>query len=374
MANCIILVDKWEGFTEKYLCGLAGSLKKDFSISIYFIPDKKFELNGVTSIYAQKSSYFAKTSNPALYDEFFMYIQENEFDQIIIPRLSLLEYFVLDLMSQKNKSLPPISLGFYGYNELTSSERRLFVINEFLNSSEKNRIVLHSNGWNSKVIDLSLVELVNARRIIPIADPIYEKPSLYRDKSSLEARSALGIAENLTVILFFGSMFFGKGLDILLDAFDLLPENYFLLIASSSTTLNMDMDKKRLVGDRKKHLDAFIEESEVPTIFSASDIVCMPYRASYLDGTSGVLVQSALSGKPICVPDIAPFNEIVSDFLVGSSFIPCDSTALANALKEIDITGNLIDYSSNWQRYIKTISSWGEIAASYASNKDNFEG
>jgi len=367
MKSCIILVDKWEGFTEKYLYGLVGSLKKDFSITIYFIPDRKFHLDGVRSHSAQKSSYFAKTSNPALYDEFLQYIQEHKFDQIIIPRLSLLEYFVLNLMSKKSKSLPPISLGFYGYNELTSSERRLFVINEFLNSNEKNSIVLHSNGWNSKIVDLRLVDLVNARRINPVADPIYEEPSLYRDKGSKEARNTLGIPDNLIVILFFGSMFFGKGIDILLDAFDLLPENYFLLVASGSATLNMDIDKERFVGKRKMHLDTFVEESEVPTVFSASDIVCMPYRESYLDGTSGVLVQSALSGKPICVPNIPPFNEIVREFVIGSSFIPSDFTALANALKEIDTNENSTDYRTNWEGYLQNISSWREIASAYTS-------
>lgn len=371
MKSCIILVDKWEGFTEKYLRSLVGSLKKEFSISIYVIPDRKFDLNGVRIVFAQKSSYFAKASNPALYDEFLLYIQEHKFDQVIIPRLSLLEYFVLNLMSNKSRSLPPISLGFYGYNELTSSERRAFVINEFLNSGQKNSIVLHSNGWNSKDIDPRLVQLVNSGRINPVADPIYEEPSLYRDKSSLEARGALGIPENVIVILFFGSMFFGKGLDILLDAFDLLPKDYFLLIASGSATLNMEIDKEKFVGKQKMHLDTFIAESDVPTVFSASDIVCMPYRESYLDGTSGVLVQSALSGKPICVPDIRPFNEIIGKFLVGSLFIPGDSTALANALKEIHSTGELTDYRASWQHYIENISSWGEIAAAYASGKVN---
>ena len=367
MKSCIILVDKWEGFTEKYLYGLVDSLKKDFLISIFFVPDRKFPLDGVRSISAQKSSYFAKTSNPALYDEFFLFIQEHKFDQIVIPRLSLLEYFVLNLMCQKYESLPPISIGFYGYNELTSSERRLFVINEFLNSSKKNSIVLHSNGWNSKMLHPRLINLVNERRIKPVADPVYEEPSLYRDVCSNEARIKLGIPENVIVILFFGSMFFGKGIDILLDAFDLLPDNYFLLVASSSATLNMDIDKERFVGKRKLHLDAFIEESEVPTVFSASDIVCMPYRGSYLDGTSGVLVQSALSGKPICVPDITPFNEIVREFVVGSLFTPSDSTTLANALMEIDTTENSSVYRTNWEDYLQNISSWREIASAYTS-------
>ena len=369
MKRCIILVDKWEGFTEKYLNCLVGSLKNDFLISIYLITDREFDLAGVSIISAEKSSYFAKTSNPALYDEFLLYLEDQEFDQIIIPRLSLLEYFVLNLMSRKSNLLPPISLGLYGYNELILSERRLFVIREFLNSCANNTIVLHSNGWNSKMVDPRLVDLVNSQRIIPVADPIYDEPSLYRDKSSIETRNALGIPYNVSVILFFGSMFFGKGIDILLEAFNLLPESYFLLIASGSATLNMDLDREKFVGKRKMHIDSFIEESEVPTIFSASDIVCMPYRESYLDGTSGVLVQSALSGKPICVPNIPPFDEIVRDFEIGSLFTPGDFRSLANALKEIDVTENSKDYRTNWGGYLQNISSWKEIASAYTSDK-----
>ena len=183
--SCIILVDKWEGFTEKYLGGLVGSLKKDFLISIYFITDREIKWDGVNIISAQKSSYFAKTSNPALYDEFLLWVQDHKFDQIIIPRLSLFEYFVLNLISGQKLSLPQISLGFYGYNELLSSERRLFVLSEFLNANENNTIVLHSNGWNSKIVNPRLVELVNAARIKPVADPIYEEPSLYREIGSI---------------------------------------------------------------------------------------------------------------------------------------------------------------------------------------------
>ena len=368
LKSCIILVDKWEGFTEKYLDGLVGSLKKDFLISIYFITDREFNLDGVNIISAQKSSYFAKTSNSALYDEFLLWVQDHKFDQIIIPRLSLFEYFVLNLISGEKQLLPPISLGFYGYNELLSSERRLFVLSEFLNANEDNTIVLHSNGWNSKIVNPRLVELVNAARIKPVADPIYEEPSLYREIGSIEARGALGIPDDLIVILFFGSMFFGKGIDLLLEAFDLLPENYFLLIASDSATLNMDLDRAKFTGKRKKHLDTFIEESEVPTVFSASDIICMPYRESYSDGTSGVLIQSALSGKPICVPNIPPFDEIVRGFEIGSSFAPGDFIALANALKEIRVNETSIDYRINWGDYLKNVSSWKEIASAYTSN------
>jgi glycosyltransferase involved in cell wall biosynthesis len=95
----------------------------------------------------------------------------------------------------------------------------------------------------------------------------------------------------------------------------------------------------------------------------------MPYRESYLDGTSGVLVQSALSGKPICVPNIRPFNEIVREFGIGTSFAPNDSAAVANALMEIDVTENATDYRGHWEDYLRKISSWEEIASAYLLDK-----
>jgi glycosyltransferase involved in cell wall biosynthesis len=157
-------------------------------------------------------------------------------------------------------------------------------------------------------------------------------------------------------------MYFGKGLDLLLEAFTQLPSNYWLLVASSSSGVNYNFDPLSLNAERVLHLNEFIPEEQVPILFSASNLVCLPYRKTYEGGTSGVLVQAALANRPICAPDMKPFSEVIEKFNVGVTFEAENIQSMLEALTLIDSQSAS---SAGWNRYLSLMPTWNEIAMEY---------
>ena len=102
-----------------------------------------------------------------------------------------------------------------------------------------------------------------------------------------EAERTLGLDSSRKTLLFFGLIRKYKGLDILLEAFGGLPEDYQLLIAGEpygdfseyAEAIGRNPNKERI------HLfDKYIPDSEVRLYFSAADAVVLPYRSATQSG------------------------------------------------------------------------------------------
>ena len=107
----------------------------------------------------------------------------------------------------------------------------------------------------------------------------------------LEAERALGLDSSLKTLLFFGLIRKYKGLDILLEAFGGLPEDYQLLIAGeaygdfSEYARAIEANPNR---ERIKLVEKYIPDSEVGLYFSAADAVVLPYRSATQSGVGAL--------------------------------------------------------------------------------------
>ena len=101
------------------------------------------------------------------------------------------------------------------------------------------------------------------------------------------ARRNLNISNAQKVLLFFGALDWRKGLDILLDAFDLLPRGeYRLVIAGGQPPRIRDTPKykewhARLIEKAARFASevmilGFVEEKDMGDIFGASDLIVLP--------------------------------------------------------------------------------------------------
>ena len=106
-----------------------------------------------------------------------------------------------------------------------------------------------------------------------------------------EAERALGLESGLKTLLFFGLIRKYKGLDILLEAFGSLPDDYQLVIAGEpygdfseyAEAIERNPNKARI------HLfDSYIPDSDVKLYFSAADAVVLPYRSATQSGVAAV--------------------------------------------------------------------------------------
>lgn len=135
-------------------------------------------------------------------------------------------------------------------------------------------------------------DLLRLRPGIPSAVLPHPVFTHFGDKMPREAaQTALGIKGEGRNLLFFGLIRKYKGLDILLKAFDSLPEDYRLIVAGEPYG---DFSEYRALidaspaKDRIYVFDRYIPDSEVKLYFSAADAVVLPYRSATQSGVGAL--------------------------------------------------------------------------------------
>ena len=139
-----------------------------------------------------------------------------------------------------------------------------------------------------------------------------------------EAEEKLGLKKGRKNILFFGLIRTYKGLDILLEAFGRLPEDYQLIIAGEPYG---SFEKYRQIIDRLPNKDnvhswlKYIKDSEVKDYFSAADLAVLPYRSATQSGISSVSYHFEV---PMIVTDVGGLKETIGDR--GTGIVASDGT------------------------------------------------
>ena len=128
-----------------------------------------------------------------------------------------------------------------------------------------------------------------------------------------EAEEKLGLQKGMKNILFFGLIRTYKGLDILLEAFGKLPDDYQLIIAGEPYG---SFEKYQEIIDRLPNKDRvyaslkYIKDSEVKDYFSATDLAVLPYRSATQSGISSVSYHFEV---PMIVTDVGGLKETIGD-------------------------------------------------------------
>lgn len=178
-----------------------------------------------------------------------------------------------------------------------------------------------------------------------------------------EAEKRLGIEHGKKNILFFGLIREYKGLDILLEAFGGLGEEYQLIIAGEPYG---PFDKYqeiigRLSGRERIHLYLnYIKDSEVTDYFSAADIAVLPYRSATQSGISSVSYHFEV---PMIVTDVGGLRETIGDR--GTGIVAKDSAPedIRQEIERYFASTGLRDECIRNIRLEKGKLSWEEFAA-----------
>ncbi len=160
-----------------------------------------------------------------------------------------------------------------------------------------------------------LLSLKKDARYLQLFHPLY---SHFGEKQPRTAAcESLGLDPAKKTILFFGLIRQYKGLDILLEAFRELPEDYQLVIAGEPYG-SFDPYQKiidSLPGRDRVHVfTRYIPDSEVSPFFSAADVCVLPYRSATQSGISAISYHFDL---PMIVTDVGGLKEAVGDSGTG---------------------------------------------------------
>ena len=149
-----------------------------------------------------------------------------------------------------------------------------------------------------------------------------------------ETERRLGLEHGKKNLLFFGLIREYKGLDILLEAFDGLPDDYQLIIAGEcygsfdkyAEAIATSPGKDRIHLFRK-----YIGDSEVKDFFSVADLTVLPYRSATQSGVSSV---SYHFDVPMIVTDVGGLRETIGDTGTGLVASSPDAEAVREKILE----------------------------------------
>ncbi len=128
-----------------------------------------------------------------------------------------------------------------------------------------------------------------------------------------EAAAKIGIDPGRKTLLFFGLIREYKGLDILLEAFRNLPEEYQLVVAGEPYG---SFDKyQRIIDtlpgkDRVHVFPDYIRDSEVKQFFCAADVAVLPYRSATQSGISSIAYHFDV---PMIVTDVGGLRGTIGE-------------------------------------------------------------
>jgi glycosyltransferase involved in cell wall biosynthesis len=168
------------------------------------------------------------------------------------------------------------------------------------------------------------------------------------------------------VILMFGAIRPGKGLDVLLRAAAILRRDntpFRLVVAGDpdrfAATYRALAEELEL-GDSGELRFGYVPEEHVAAYFAAAAVVALPYRA--ID-QSGVAVAAVSAGRPVVATRLAGLAEIVERGDCGLLIPVDDPVALAAALQRLLRDEELRQrLGANARRYADVALDWRPIA------------
>ncbi len=173
-------------------------------------------------------------------------------------------------------------------------------------------------------------------------------------------------------ILFFGDWRKGKGIPVLMDAFDEIAarrSRASLTIAGTPFPKELDLaalrDWAQAHGGRVTLVDRYVPIEEVPGLFGRARVVVAPYLAGY---QSGVVHLAMTMARAVVATDVGDVTTVVVDGQTGLLVKPGDAPALASALERVVSQPELAaSLGAAARRRVMEGSSWEEVAAQLES-------
>jgi glycosyltransferase involved in cell wall biosynthesis len=154
----------------------------------------------------------------------------------------------------------------------------------------------------------------------------------------LLAKKAFNLDLNRKTLLFFGLIRDYKGLDLLIDAMSFLDCSYQLLIAGESYG-SFEKYQRQIdaspAKSRIRVLNKYIDDREIPVLFSVADVLVLPYKSAT---QSGVIPVAYHFEVPVVATDVGGLKETVETAQTGVICLP-EAGCLAVGIEKIFTQG-----------------------------------
>ncbi len=352
-------------------------LLENKKIKIFFYgpePKKKITVNNrkIKLIFSKSLEYLIKNNDSRYYDEFINFCIKNKIDYAYIYKLLNIEFLYNELKYKEGLETRFIFMSF-GF-ELLRSKIQKIIYSKLVAHRLSRKVIFATILGNNFKFDKkfrNLFKKESIKKIIKINE--YRLGNL-KKISQLNARKFLKIKKNKKIILFFGRPFYGKGIDIFIKSTKNVGKNYTFLVASNLKLINFEIKNLRSLKMNKNIIfyNKDISERTKSILFNACDAVCLPYRKSYENCTSSVLVEALMFKKSVIVPNFYPFSSFIKQYKVGSVFKAENYLSLRKSIKNFfNLPINHKNFKKNLEKYKKNSEDWKSIPSIIANEIKN---
>ena len=190
--------------------------------------------------------------------------------------------------------------------------------------------------------------------------PLYDHFGEKMDRP--QAQAQLGLEADLKTLLYFGLIRDYKGLDLLIDAFGRLPEDYQLVIAGESYG-SFDKYEQQIAAlpesqrARIKVFNRYIGDEEVPAFFSAADVCVLPYRSATQSGITAISLHFDL---PLVATPVGGLPQSIGEVGIGLMTRDSSPEAIADGISDY-----FAGQAERWNEAIaalKRSATWDNLA------------
>lgn len=173
----------------------------------------------------------------------------------------------------------------------------------------------------------------------------------------------VGSPADRPVVLFFGLIRPYKGLDLLIEAMEVVPEAELWVVGNPRMpTAELERLRGRAASlpGGSRWVTRFVDEAEIGPVMERVDLMVLPYREA---DQSGVLYTGLAFGMPMVVTDVGGPGEVARQSGAVLAVPPGDPKALAAAIGELaGDPAARSDLGSRAAEAARTIYSWGRVA------------
>ena len=140
-----------------------------------------------------------------------------------------------------------------------------------------------------------------------------------------------------TLIGFLGRPTSEKGLSVLVEALDLLPDSYSVVLAGPTEGLSEGVDRKLIQAIRENpriQLLGLLDENDLKDFYASLDVFVLPSTNSF-EAFGIVQVEAMSAGVPVVASNIPGVRTVVQQTGFGELFEPFDSAELASKIRAV---------------------------------------
>lgn len=217
----------------------------------------------------------------------------------------------------------------------------------------------------SEPVKNDLLSLKRNAKILLQPHPIYQQYSGKIDKSI--ANKKLNLLNDKKNLLFFGLIRDYKGLDLLINSMSYLDESYQLVIAGESYgsfDKYMELINQSPLREQITVFEQYIPDDMVSVLFSAADVLVLPYRSATQSGVVALAYQMEV---PMIATDVGALGTTIRDSETGLVIPEITPECLARGIEEYFSDENrIMIYKDNIQKE-KDRLSWPNFTKSIES-------